>query len=140
MIKINKAPMNLLDDLYSLAYWMTGSEQASTELVTSTYRDVKADTHQTDMLKRFRKSYIDRYGQDAELDMKNKGNGSCRSILPKLRERAADIKLSVLLSEIPGLKHKDISVIMDKPVETIRLWLFCGRKFMINESILKASA
>ncbi len=133
--------MNLLDDIYSLAYWMTGNEQASAELVTSTYRNVKADTQRTDMLKRFRNSYIDRYGQDTELDMKkNNENGSCNSILPKLRERAADIKLSVLLSEIPGLKHKDISLIMDKPVETIRLWLFCGRKFMINESVLKASA
>jgi DNA-directed RNA polymerase specialized sigma24 family protein len=39
-----------------------------------------------------------------------------------------DRKLSVLFSEICGLKHRAISIIIGKPLDTIRLWLSTGRK------------
>lgn len=140
MVRINKTPLDLLNDIYSLAYWMTGSEKASNELVNRTYLNVDVGTQQTDLLKMFRLCYVDRYGQDTELDMTENGNGTTKSVLAKLRQKAADVKLSVLLSEISGLNHKQISEIMERPVETIRLWLFWGRKFLVKDCLLKASA
>ena len=140
MIRISKTPLDILDDIYSLAFWMTGSEKASNELVNRTYLNVDFNTQETDLLKMFRLCYVDRYGQDTELGMTEKGNKTSRSVLRNIKKRAADVKLSVLLSEISGLKHKQISEIMDKPVETIRLWLFWGRKFLVKDSLLKASA
>ncbi len=141
MIRINKTPLDLLDDIYSLAYWMTGSEKASGELVSTIYLNTDISTEETDLLKTFRHCYVDRYGQDTELGIAENGNGTSKSsVLAKLKERAADVKLSVLLSEISGLKHKQISEVMDKPVETIRLWLLWGRKLIVQDSLLKASA
>ena len=140
MIKINKTPLDILDDIYSLAYWMTGSEKASNDLVNQTYLNIDAKTGETDILKMFRTCYVDSFGQDTELAVRDNGNASQKSVLKNIRERAADVKLSVLLSEISGLKHKQISEIMGKPVETIRLWLFWGRKFVAKGSVLKASA
>ena len=140
MVKINKTHLDILDDIYSLAYWMTGNERASDELVNRTYLNADADSQETDLLKTFRSCYVDSYGQDADFSMNETANGTTKPVLQKLRERAADVKLSVLLSEISGLKHKQISEIMDKPVETIRLWLFWGRKFLVKDSLLKASA
>lgn len=144
MIRISKTPLDMLNDIYSIAYWMTGSEKASDELVSNTYLNADISTRETDLLKMFRTCYVDRYGQDTGLGTSGGGggggNGTTKSVLGKLRERAADVKLSVLLSEISGLKHKQISEIMERPVDTIRLWLFWGRKFLVNDSLLKASA
>ncbi|PWW83370.1 MULTISPECIES: RNA polymerase sigma factor [Prosthecochloris] len=140
MIRINKTPLDILNDIYSLAYWMTGSEKASDELVNRTYLNADISTRETDLLKVFRSCYIDRYGQDTELGIDENGNGTTKSVLGKLRRRAADVKLSVLLYEISGLKHRQISEIMDRPVETIRHWLFWGRKFLVKDCLLKASA
>lgn len=140
MIRINKTPLDLLNDIYSLAYWMTGSEKASNELVSTTYLNADISTKETDLLKTFRLCYVDRYGQDTELGMTESGNGTSKSVMVKLKERAADVKLSVLLSEISGLKHKQISEIMGRPVDTIRLWLLWGRKLLVKDSLLKASA
>lgn len=139
MIQIRKTPMDLIDDIYSLAYWMTGSEKASTDLVNCTYVNTEFDAPDTEVIKTFRECYIDTYGQRADLDIRETP-GSTRGVLDALRSWAADIKLSVLLSELTGLKHGQIADIMDKPVETVRLWLFWGRKFMVNDHLLKASA
>lgn len=140
MIRIKKTPFDILDDIYSLAYWMTGSEKASSDLVNRVYLNADGDTPETDLLKIFRECYVDSYGQDTEFGVTEKENGTARSVLRNIKERAADVKLSVLLSEISGLKHKQISEVMDRPVETIRLWLFWGRKFLVKDRLLKASA
>jgi hypothetical protein len=139
MLQIKKTPLDLIDDIYSLAYWMTGSEKASTELVSCTYLNAGMDTPQTELLKTFRDCYIDSYGQQTDLDIRET-SGTARSLLESFRQWAADIKLSVLLSELTDLKHGQISEIIGKPVETVRLWLFWGRKFFMNDHLLKASA
>ena len=51
MIRISKTPLDILDDIYSLAFWMTGSEKASNELVNRTYLNVDFNTQETDLLK-----------------------------------------------------------------------------------------
>lgn len=140
MIRISKTPLDILDDIYSLAYWMTGSERASEELVRDTYRKAGEESPETELLKRFRNTYVDRYGQHAELALLEHENGKSSAELHEMRKRAADVKLAVLLAAISGMKHRQISDILGKPVETIRTWLFWGRKSLVLDGLLKASA
>jgi hypothetical protein len=139
MIQIKKTPLDLIDDIYSLAYWMTGNEKASEELVSCTYLNTGIDAPDTDILRTFRECYIDTYGQKADLDIRA-SDGRVASLLDALRQWAADIKLSVLLSELTGLKHGQIAEVIGKPIDTVRLWLFWGRKFLVNDRMLKATA
>jgi len=140
MMTIAKTPLDLLDDLYSIAYWMTGSEKDSRELVDCTYLQAGVDTPERDLLKTLRACYIDRFGQETDFCLSHKPCRSTSGLAAAIKKRAADIKLSVLLSEISGLRHRDISEILEKPVDTIRMWLFWGRKLLVHDDILKASA
>jgi hypothetical protein len=139
MIQVKKTPMDLIDDIYSLAYWMTGSEKASEELVSCTYLNTGIDAPESDILRTFRECYIDTYGQATDLDIAEP-DGSARGMIDSFRQWAADIKLSVLMAELTGLKHAEIAEVIGKPLETVRLWLFWGRKFLVNGQLLKASA
>jgi len=139
MMQIKKTPLDLIDDIYSLAYWMTGSEKASTELVSCTYLNADVNAPETELIRAFRECYIDTYGQHADIDI-HETSATVESLVDSLRQWAADVKLSVLLSDLSGLKHSQISAIIGKPVETVRLWLFWGRKFFVNDHLLRASA
>ncbi|ABB24069.1 MAG: RNA polymerase subunit sigma-24 [Pelodictyon luteolum] len=140
MTTIKKSPIDLLDDIYSLAYWMTGSEKATSELVNMTYVNADMRSEETAILKTFRECYIDRYGQETDFCIDSIDCKPERNLMAVLRQWAADIKLSVLLNEISGLKHAEISEIIGKPVETIRTWLFLGRKLLVSDMLLKVSA
>ena len=139
MIEIKKTPLDLIDDIYSIAYWMTGSEKASSDLVSSTYLNTDLDVQETEVLKTFRNCYLDTYGQHADLEF-HETDHAPTSLIDSFRKWMADIKLSVLLSEITGLKHAQISEVIGKPVDTIRLWLFWGRKCFTHDHLLRASA
>ncbi len=140
MIHIRKTPLELLDDIYSLAYWMTGSEESSADLVNRTYVTIDHDAQEKELLKTFRECYVDTYGQTASLHMTDEDTAAKSSLITAMKQKAADVKLSVLISEISGLHHAQIAEIFGKPVETIRLWLFWGRKFLAHDGQLKASA
>jgi hypothetical protein len=130
MNRIKKTAFDLLDDIYSLALWMTGSEKISQELVRSTYLSAKTGTEEKELLKRFRECYMSRFGQSTDFCT---GEKSCKNhlqLMDSMIQWSADIKLSVLLSEISGLKHRQISEIVGKPVETVREWLLWGRKLL----------
>lgn len=139
MIEIKKTPLDLIDDIYSIAYWMTGSEKASSDLVSSTYLNTDLNVEQTDVLRTFRDCYLDTYGQNTELEIQE-SDCAPASLMDSFKQWTADIKLSVLLSEITGLKHAQISEVIGKPVDTIRLWLFWGRKFFAHDHLLRVSA
>lgn len=139
MIEIKRTPLDLIDDIYSLAYWMTGSEKASSELVSTTCLNADLKAPETEVLKTFRECYIDAYGQNTDLDIHETGNHQ-GGMIDALKQRAADVKLSVLLSELTGMKHAQISDIIGKPVDTVRLWLFWGRKFFAHDNLMRASA
>lgn len=139
MMEIKKTPLDLIDDIYNIAYWMTGSEKASSELVSSTYLNTDLNVEETDVLRTFRECYLDTYGQNTELEIQESDCAQA-SLMDSFKQWTADIKLSVLLSEITGLKHAQISEVIGKPVDTIRLWLFWGRKFFAHDHLLRASA
>ncbi len=144
MKRIKKSALDLLDDVYSLAYWMTGSEELSQELVYSTYYSANTGTEEIELLRTFRECYVARFGQQTDFCTPDKPCKSNLQIVDSLMQWATDIKLSVLLSEISGMKHRQISEIVGKPVETVRLWLLWGRKLLsktnpVNMGHLKAS-
>jgi DNA-directed RNA polymerase specialized sigma24 family protein len=134
MKRIKKTALDLLDDIYSLAYWMTGNEEVSSDLVNSTYLSANTKTEERVLLKTFRDCYMARFGQNTDFYWSQ----SFVQPVDSLMQWAADIKLSVLLTEISGLKHLQISEIVGKPVETVRLWLFWGRKILSHTNPVSA--
>ncbi|NTV05997.1 MAG: RNA polymerase subunit sigma-24 [Chlorobiaceae bacterium] len=144
MNRIKKTALDLVDDIYSLAYWMTGSEEVSHDLVYCTYLSASSSSEERELLKKFRECYVTRFGQKTDFCTSKKTGKGNLQLVDSLMQWAADIKLSVLLSEISGLKHRQISEIVGKPVETVRLWLFWGRKLLsytnpVHMGQLKAS-
>lgn len=131
----------LLDKIYSIAYWMTGDEASSRELVSESYR--KAETEMPEegyLFKTFRKCYMERFGQETAFCINKRTCGTAPELPPEIKKWAADIKLSVLLKEIAELRNEDISDILGKPTDTICLWLHWGRKLFAHDEILRASA
>ncbi len=64
MINAQRTPMDLMDDIYTLAYWMTGSETAANELVNRTYLHVESHTPEREVFKTFRECYFDSFAGD----------------------------------------------------------------------------
>jgi hypothetical protein len=139
MIEEQRTPMDLMDDIYSLAWWMTGSEAAATELVNRTYLNIDNHTQEREVFRIFRACYFDHLGHGRALSMSKLSRKPMDRLGAPLLRRDADIKLSVLLSEISGLKHRTISKIIGKPLDTIRVWLSIGRK-TLAEGMLSQDA
>jgi len=135
-----KSLLDVMDDLYTIAYWMTGAEVSANELVNCTYLSTGIDASSTELFKIFRTCYLERYGFDRALGFSESGRQSKVRHPGALRRRFADMKLSVLLSEICGLKHQDISEIIGMPVEILRSRLSWGRKLLVNTLRLMPSA
>jgi hypothetical protein len=132
MIRKKRTPIDMMDDIYSLALWMTGSEKSANELVRSTYLNVRSNASEREVFKTFRQCFF--RSIDENISAREPVSPFARKEIKmvSLRQRFADIKLSVLLSEIPGLKHRDISKIIGTPLETIRLWLSTGRQSLAD--------
>lgn len=135
MIRKKRTPMDLMDDIYTLACWMTGSEKSANDLVYSTYLNVDSTTPEHDVFKTFRSCFLQSIGEDIPVRGPESPANMKEFHGVSLRRRFADIKLSVLLYEIPGLKHRDISKIIGKPLDTIRLWLSTGRQSLASDRL-----
>jgi hypothetical protein len=132
MIKEKKTPLDLMDDIYGLAYWMTGSEKAASELLKRTYLKADIQCSEAELLRIFRICYFDSIGQESTYGFTETLDQSEESLTRSLWKWFEDIKFTVLLSEISGMNHRDISEITGNSLETIRLWLSWGRKQIIN--------
>ena len=102
----------------------------------STYFSANTGTEEEELLKTFRECYVDRFGQQTDFSTTNKPWRSNLQLVDSLMQWAADIKLSVLLSEISGMKHHQIAEIVGKPVETVRLWLLWGRDLLSKTNLV----
>ncbi|NTU97611.1 MAG: RNA polymerase subunit sigma-24 [Chlorobiaceae bacterium] len=132
MIRKKRTPVDLMNDIYTLAYWMTGSEKSANELVYNTYLNVDSRTLEHEVFKTFRECFLQSI--DENISVRGREGVTTKKDFHgvSLRRWFADIKLSVLLSEIPGLKHHEISKIIGKPLDTIRLWLSSGRQSLAD--------
>ncbi|MCE1273780.1 MAG: RNA polymerase subunit sigma-24 [Chlorobiales bacterium] len=121
--------IEFLDQLYSLAFWMTGSLKNTAELVYKTYEQTGAHSSAFGLLKTFRKVYH----EHADVDNPHSHSSSASDTAATMhRKQEVDIKLAVLFVELFGLQHLKISIIMEQPIETIRLWLSAGRKSLLD--------
>ena len=134
MIKPNRTPLDLMDDIYSLAHWLTGSETTATELVNKTYMNVDNESSETEVFTTFRTCYLDSIDEDDANSLPETPCFSKETPGMSLFKQDADIRLSVLLSAISGLKHRAISRILGKPLMTIRAWLSEGRKSLVHDA------
>ncbi|NTW64251.1 MAG: RNA polymerase subunit sigma-24 [Chlorobiaceae bacterium] len=135
MTREKRTPLDLMDDIYTLAYWMTGSEASATELVNLTYLNVTLDTHESEVYKTFRECYFNTFGHDNATCIPKPSCNPMEKLGTVLLKQDADIKLSVLLSAVSGLKHRSISNIIGKPLDTIRVWLSAGRKSLAERML-----
>ncbi len=117
-----------MDDIYSLAYWLTGSEFEATELVNNTYLNVANGSSDIEVFKAFRLCYFDSTVSNDESGLPETPCFLEQTLEHSLVKQVADVRLTVLLSAIPKLKHQAISRIIGKPLDTIRVWLSEGRK------------
>lgn len=124
----NKTPLDLMDDIYSLAYWMTGSEKSASDLLNRVYVNVDIENSEIEVIKMFRICYFESIGVELDSCITSNICPPEENLTHSMWKWLEDIKLSVLLSEISRLKHCDISEITGKSVDTIRMWLSWGRK------------
>lgn len=133
--------LDVIDVIYSLAYWMTGSEKDAGKLLKSTYLNTSKNSTVFELIKKFRICYFDSIGQiPVSVFNEEDYDQPKESLSESLWKWCEDIKLTVLLSEISGLKHRDICEISGNTLETIRLWLSWGRKQLNNGTLLNYSA
>jgi hypothetical protein len=135
MSVVNRATYDLLDQLYTVAYWMTGSVLKTNDLVFNTYQKVDAETTEVEFFKTFRNVYYEHYTHNAPSLALNRTSGNGECLEAENHQHEADGKLAVLLAEVCKLKHRAISKILDKPVETIRLLLTSERKAMLTDAL-----
>jgi len=132
MLTTKRTPLDLMDDIYSLAYWLTGSEFEATELVNNTYLNVDNNSSDTEVFKALRLCYFESTASDDESGLPETPCFLEQTLEQSLMKQFADIRLTVLLSAIPRLKHNTISTIIGRPLDTIRVWLSEGRKSMVQ--------
>ncbi len=141
MTKKKKTSREIMDNIYSIAFWMTGDHAVCYNLLKKTYLYAEPGSNEQVMLKTFRYCYVEDFGQ--EVNSWSSDEASNDNVMPLgdgLEQSAADIKIAVLLSEISGLTHRQIAKVLEQKLETIRLWLFWGRKVFVHNYLMRESA
>lgn len=136
MIEETHTQLDVIDEIYTLAYWMTGSRKDARNLLRRTYLNADRNSSESELIKKFRICYFDSIGQVPDTGFTENLDQSKESLTKSLWKWVEDIKLTVLLSEIPGWKHRDIGEITGNTLETIGLWLSWGRKQLQNGTLL----
>ncbi|ACF14990.1 RNA polymerase, sigma-24 subunit, ECF subfamily [Chloroherpeton thalassium ATCC 35110] len=135
-----KAAMEFIDDVYNLAYWMTGNEASTGMLVSQVYLNTPGQTSAEDLFKLFRKHYLNAFGQSTAFNASDVMFIEDGDVAKAVLNLPSDFKLVVLLSDVLELTHTEISHIIEKPIDTVRSWIHWGRKLLGKEIAERASA
>ncbi|TLU82810.1 MAG: RNA polymerase subunit sigma-24 [Chlorobium sp.] len=135
MAKKKRNSMELMDDIYNIAFFMTGSRDGAYHLVYRTYLKVDYETTEIEVFKALRDSFIDCFIHDKITCIPLASVKDMGYLGEIIIRQETDVKLSVLLSEISGLKPAAISKVIGVPSDTIRLWLSSGRKWLFDGSL-----
>lgn len=122
-----------IDEVYNLAYWMTGSEAASGMLVSQTYLNPDAITSRVSVFKMFREHFQRGFGQNMTMDHERILQTRDSDVALAVASLPVDFKMAVLLADAENMSHAEISEIVDKPIDTVRSWLHWGRKLLYRE-------
>ncbi|GEM_PF-477092 len=141
MTKKKKTQGEIIDNIYSLAFWMTGDHAVCYDLIKKTYLYAEPGSNEQVLLRTFRDCYVEQFGQEVNSWFSDEmHNYNIMPLGDGLEQFSADIKIAVLLSEIAGLTHRQIAEIFEQKLETVRCWLFWGRKVFVHNYLMRESA
>jgi|YNPBryunderm2012_1023409.scaffolds.fasta_scaffold02250_5 hypothetical protein len=127
-----------IDDVYNLAYWMSGDEATAGMLVSQTYLEGGQSKTAVELFKAFRNVYLRSFGQEATIEHDGSVMIDDQDVARVTVTMAADFKLTVLLADVVGLTHAEIAQVIGQPLATVRMWLHWGRKLIgqeVNEKV-----
>ncbi len=125
--------LDAIDEVYNLAYWMTGNEATAGMLVSQTYNSIDKHASLVSLYKAFRENYLKAFGQTPVLSAEEAAEIADTDVARAVVALPTDFKMAVLLADIAGLSHRDIATVVETSVEAVREWLHWGRKLIIKE-------
>ncbi|NTW83756.1 MAG: RNA polymerase subunit sigma-24 [Chlorobiaceae bacterium] len=135
MASKKRTPNDLIDDIYNLAYWMTGSREGANHLVFRTYLNVTPETPAIEIFKTFRNCYQESFVNGKISCIPQPSCKPMEHLGEELVKQEADVKLTILLKEIAGLTPETISKIIGKPTEIIKSRLSSGRSLLAGGTL-----
>jgi hypothetical protein len=127
----SREPLDLLDQMYTVAYWMTGSLKQTNNLVFKTYQLVDSETTEVQLFRTFRTVFYEHCCLDTSSLVPHHDFENEEWTDSVNNSQEIDGRFAVLLAEVCKLKHQAISKILDQPLEKIRLLLTSKRKAML---------
>ncbi len=127
-----------IDDVYNLAYWMSGDEATAGMLVSQTYLEGGQSKTAVELFKAFRNVYLRSFGQETTIEHDGSVMIDDQDVARVIVTMTADFKLTVLLADVVGLTHSEIAQVIEQPLATVRVWLHWGRKLIgqeVNEKV-----
>ncbi len=125
--------LDAIDDVFNVAYWMTGNEATAGMLVSQTYSAVDKHASLVSLYKAFRENYLKAFGQTPVLSVEEAAEIADTDVARAVVALPTDFKMAVLLADIAGLSHRDIASVVGHSVEAVREWLHWGRKLITKE-------
>ncbi|MCS6989157.1 MAG: RNA polymerase subunit sigma-24 [Chloroherpetonaceae bacterium] len=130
----SKTPvLDAIDEVYNLAYWMTGNEATAGMLVSQTYDALDKNSTLVDLYKSFRNRYLKAFGQTPVMSDEEAAEIADSDVARAVIMLPTDFKMAVLLADVAGLSHHDIAAVLEQPLATVREWLHWGRKLISKE-------
>ncbi len=129
----NTPVLDAIDEVYNLAYWMTGNEATAGMLVSQTYSTVDKHASLVSLYKAFRESYLKAFGQTPVMSAEEAAEIADTDVARAVVMLPTDFKMAVLLADIAGLSHHDIAKVVENSVDAVREWLHWGRKLITKE-------
>lgn len=130
----SKSPvLDAIDEVYNLAYWMTGNEATAGMLVSQTYSAVDKHATLVSLYKAFRENYVKAFAQTPVLSAEEAAEIADSDVARAVVTLPTDFKMAVLLADIAGLSHRDIAIVVENSVDAVREWLHWGRKLITKE-------
>ncbi|TLU82967.1 MAG: RNA polymerase subunit sigma-24 [Chlorobium sp.] len=128
-------PNDLKDNIYTLGYWMTDSYDGANDLLCRTYLRVTPETPAIEIFKTFRDGYFDSFINGKISCIPKPSSKSIEHMAEELIKQDADLKLTVLLSEIAKLETAAISKIIGRSVDRINSWILSDRAWLVGETL-----
>ncbi len=125
--------LDAIDDVFNVAYWMTGNEATAGMLVSQTYNAMDKHASLVSLYKSFRENYLKAFGQTPVLSAEEAAEIADTDVARAVVALPTDFKMAVLLADIAGLSHRDIATVVETSVEAVREWLHWGRKLITKE-------
>ena len=114
MEKKNRKPLQLVDDIYSLGYWITGSKEDAAELLEKTYLIIDPEAPEIEVFKTFRHCLLDSF--KGITCIPKPFCNAMEKLGYTMIKQDAEVKLAALLAEISGLSPAEISKIVGNPM------------------------